>query len=64
MTHLHLLLRCPSCPTRFVVLSDDYLEYKFWAMIARVDLANHVTEHNVERIIERMRSYDKTSSNN
>ena len=60
MTHLTLLLRCPMCQETWQVLSDNHAEYKFWAMIARVDLANHVTEHNVERMIERMRSYDKS----
>ena len=60
MTHPTLLLRCNHCNERWQVLSDNYLEYKFWAMIARVDLANHVTEHNVGKIIERMRSYDKS----
>ena len=60
MTPLTLYLRCPSCTERWQVLSDNYEEYKFWAMMARVDMANHVIGHNVERILERVKLYDKS----
>jgi len=56
MICLSLYLRCADCQERFMVNSDNLEEFKFWSMMARVDYANHVTMHNVEKIINNMRS--------